>query len=104
MLKFKKNVALFIAVGLIVMSITPGFSTVQAGEKININIANAKELQKLEGVGKVISKRIVEYRKEIGPFKYIEEVRKIKGIGKITFEKIKNHITVGEEKAEIPSE
>ncbi|MEE8186003.1 MAG: helix-hairpin-helix domain-containing protein [Thermodesulfobacteriota bacterium] len=104
MLKFKRSVALLIALGLAVISIIPGYSTVKAGEKININVATAKELQRLEGVGKAISKRIVEYREENGPFKDIEEVKKVKGIGKITFEKIKDLITVGEEGGEVSRE
>ncbi len=64
--------------------------------KININTASLAELQKLPRVGPEIAQRIVDFRKEHGKFKKIEEIMKIKGIGEKTFERIKDQITVGE--------
>ncbi len=62
--------------------------------RININTADAQELQNIKGVGPSISQRIVDYREQNGPFKSIEEIKKIRGIGNKTFEKMKDTITV----------
>ncbi|MCX7822462.1 MAG: helix-hairpin-helix domain-containing protein [Syntrophobacterales bacterium] len=61
---------------------------------ININTANEAELQKLPGIGKVLSKRIVEYRTQHGPFAAPEDLMKVKGITQKKFDAIKNHIVV----------
>jgi comEA protein len=63
-----------------------------ADEKIDINKASIKELQRLEGIGKTLANRIIEYRTLNGPFQDTKEIMKIKGIGKLTFEKISGQI------------
>ena len=42
---------------------------------ININRASAKEFDGLVGIGPVIAKRIVEYRRVNGPFMAIEDLQ-----------------------------
>jgi competence protein ComEA len=69
-----------------------------AVDKVNINTATEKELIELPGIGAVIAKRIVEYRKAHGGFKSIDELKKVKGIGSKKFEAIKDRVTVGEVK------
>jgi len=66
----------------------------QEAEKININEATAPQLQKLEGIGKTIADRIVQYREEQGPFKTVEEITKVSGIGAKKYEAIKDRITI----------
>lgn len=61
---------------------------------ININTADAEELQNIVGVGEVIAHRIVDYRIQNGAFKTVEEIMNVKGIGKATFEKMKDSIAV----------
>lgn len=56
---------------------------------ININTANADELDELPGVGPVIAQRIIEYREAMGGFKSLEELIEVKGIGEKTMEKIR---------------
>lgn len=63
-------------------------------QKININTADDKELQTLNGVGPAIAKRIIEYRTEHGKFGSIEDIKKVKGIGNGLFNKCKAKITV----------
>ncbi len=65
--------------------------------KININTASLEELQTLPRIGPAIAQRIIDYRKEHGPFKRIEDIMKIQGIGERVFEQIKDRITVGSE-------
>ena len=64
-----------------------------AEEKIDINKASIKELQRLEGIGKTLASRIIEYRTLNGPFQNTKEIMKINGIGKMTYEKISSQIS-----------
>ena len=67
----------------------------QAGsKKININTASLTKLQELPRVGEKIAQRIIDFRKEHGNFKRIEEIMKVKGIGEKTFEQLRPLITV----------
>ena len=63
-------------------------------EKININTADEKQLDTLPGIGPSTASKIIEYRKEKGKFKSIEEIKEVSGIGDAKFEKIKNLIKV----------
>ena len=62
--------------------------------KININIADEKELDALPGIGPVKAKAILDYRKKNGQFKVKRDIIKVKGIGEKTFEKLEDKITV----------
>jgi len=65
-----------------------------ADGRIDINSADVEELTDLPGIGPAYAQRIVEYRKEYGPFKTIEDLLNVRGIGDRTFEKIRDRITV----------
>jgi len=64
--------------------------------KININTADAAELDKIPNIGPTRAADIIFYRESKGGFKTIEEMKNIKGIGDKTFESMKDLITVGE--------
>ena len=68
----------------------------KANEKImvNINTANEAELQRIPGIGETISSRIVDYRKQNGKYKTVEDIQNVSGIGTSKFEKIKQYICV----------
>lgn len=66
-------------------------------QKININTASLDELQKLPRVGPQVAQRIIDFRKEHGNFKKIEEIMKVRGIGEKTFNQLKDLIVVGAE-------
>jgi len=72
-----------------------GESVEQEGDKIDINTADAAELDKLPGIGPVRAADIIAYRESHGVFKSIEEIKNIKGIGDKSFENLKDLITVG---------
>jgi competence protein ComEA len=67
--------------------------TKSEGGKININKAEASELETLPGIGPSKSAAIIEYRKTNGKFNSIEDIQSISGIGEKTFEKLKDKIT-----------
>lgn len=61
---------------------------------ININEAPESELVRLNGIGEVKAAAIVEYRRNNGKFRRIEDILNVSGIGEKTFEKIRDQITV----------
>ncbi len=63
-------------------------------EKLDLNTATAEELQKLPGIGEVLSQAIVEYREEHGPFQSVEELLQVPGIGQGRLENIRDLVTV----------
>jgi len=76
---------------------TQNVNTDNAGNQnnlININTADAQELQKLSGVGPAIADRIITYRNNNGSYKTIDDLKKVSGIGAKTFDKFKDKITV----------
>lgn len=62
---------------------------------ININTADARTLERLDGIGEILAGRIIEYRMSTGPFTSIEEIREVEGIGDKLYNKIKDEITIG---------
>lgn len=62
--------------------------------KININSADAEQLDTLRGIGETMAQRIIKYREDNGPFETIEEIMKVSGIGESKFEDIKDFICV----------
>ena len=63
-------------------------------QKVNINTASQQELETLTGVGPSIASKIVEYRKQNGLFKTIEDIKNVSGIGDNKFESFKDEICV----------
>ncbi len=61
---------------------------------ININYASYEQLLLLPGIGTSYANKIIEYRKTIGLFKNIEEIKLIPGIKDNVFNQIKDKITV----------
>ena len=62
--------------------------------QININTAMQEELEEIPGVGESTAKRIIEYRKNNGKFKEIEDIKNVSGIGDSKFENMREKICV----------
>src|ERR1700722_15317895 len=62
--------------------------------KININTARADQFQMLPGIGATLASRIVEYRREKGPFKELEDLEDVDGLTEKRFSHIKELITL----------
>jgi competence protein ComEA len=61
---------------------------------VNINTADLTQLMTLSGIGPSKANAILAYRDEHGLFKSIEDIKEVTGIGDLTFENIKNFISV----------
>lgn len=66
-------------------------------QKVNINKAEAEELQTLPGIGPAYAERIIEWRNKNGPFKRIDQLLEIRGIGERRLEALKPLVTLGDE-------
>ncbi|MCO4236621.1 ComEA family DNA-binding protein [Pseudarthrobacter raffinosi] len=60
---------------------TDGGGTASEGGKVNLNTAGVEELDALPKVGPVLAQRIVDWRKEHGPFTSTEELDAVDGVG-----------------------
>jgi competence protein ComEA len=65
------------------------------GALININTADAIQLDTLPGIGPSTAQSIIDYRTKNGPFKKIEDIKNVPRIADTEFNKIKDMITVG---------
>ncbi len=63
-------------------------------DKININTDNINELTNLPGVGQALAQKIINYRKENGDFKKIEDLKNVSGIGDKKFESLRDYIII----------
>ncbi len=61
-------------------------------EVVHLNTATEADLVQLPGIGPVLAKRILEYRRQVGGFKRIEQLLEVKGIGPKTMERIRPHV------------
>ncbi|PLR93797.1 helix-hairpin-helix domain-containing protein [Bacillus sp. T33-2] len=75
-------------------SLNGGTGTSGGTGKIDLNKAEAADLETLPGIGPSKATAILEYRETNGPFKAIEDLKLISGIGDKTFEKLKDNISV----------
>ncbi|MCF7887375.1 MAG: helix-hairpin-helix domain-containing protein [Candidatus Omnitrophica bacterium] len=59
---------------------------------IDINKASLLDLEKVPGLGPVLSQRVIEYRKNHRSFKTSKDLEKVKGIGEKKAKIMKNYI------------
>jgi len=73
-----------------------GLEDEETPQKVNINKAETWLLAALPGIGEVRAQAIVDYRRQNGPFRDIDELLKVDGLGDVTCERIKHLITVAD--------
>jgi competence protein ComEA len=73
----------------------PSAASIQGGALVNINTADASELQTLPGVGEVTARKIIESREQEGPFATPDDVKRVSGIGEKKYAALSDLITVG---------
>ena len=70
--------------------LAPAVPTVQTA--VNLNTADASELERLEGIGPRTAEKIVRHRIEFGGFQRPAEIMLVEGIGEKQFLKIRDKI------------
>jgi len=61
---------------------------------VNINTADAGQLDTLPGIGPALAQRIMQYRELEGPFKSLDDLKNVSGIGGKKYEDLKDRITL----------
>jgi competence protein ComEA len=99
MTKTKKFLTLLVIVAMAAVSTV----SLSAAEKqaaagndklVNINTADAGQLEKLPWIGPKMALRILDFRKSNGNFKRPQDLMKVKGIGEKIFAKLQPLITI----------
>ena len=67
--------------------------TTSRSSTVNINTATLEELTSLPGIGELTAQRIIDYRKQNGKFKTIDDLKNVSGIGESKFNNLKEKIT-----------
>ena len=74
-----------------------------SGNLVDVNNASEIELQRLNGIGPAMAKRIIEYRQAHGAFSRPEDLLNVRGIGQATLNKIRSQIFIGNGTTSSPS-
>lgn len=94
--RMTRDGTIMVHTGSSVRSETPNEDETLPSMLININKANAEQLQELPGIGQSIADEIIAYRRKNGPFRTKRDLLKVKGIGEKTYEELKDMITTAE--------
>jgi len=65
-------------------------------QRIDINRAEIWLLKSLPGIGEARAEAIVDYRRQVGPFRSIRALIKVEGIGATIYEQIEELVTVAD--------
>lgn len=61
---------------------------------INLNTADAEQLEAIPGIGPVLAQRIIEYRQTHGRFQSVDDLLEVHGIGAKRLESMRPYVTV----------
>jgi competence protein ComEA len=64
---------------------------------IDPNRASQTDLETLPGIGPVLARRIIDYRRVHGPYRTVADLRKVSGIGRKKLEKMRPYLTIAAE-------
>ncbi len=92
-----------IQIAFVITLLTCAGTAAQAAGVININTANATQLDALPGIGATKAQAIIDYRTAHGPFTKPADIQNVKGIGPATYAKLENQITVGAQPVQVNS-
>lgn len=76
------------------LSTTKNNTTVKPTKMVDINFASAEEIATLNGIGAILSQRIVKFRDKLGGFVRKDQLSEVYGLSPETYSKIENQIIV----------
>ena len=85
-----------LALATILLTALPA-QAAEARRVVNVNSADTAQLALLPRVGPSVAQRILDFRKENGPFKSPEDLMLVPGIGEKTFQLLKPYVAVSGE-------
>jgi competence protein ComEA len=91
--RFKQSIVLT----AILLASLSALAAADAKPVVNINTADAKQLALLPRVGLAVAQRIVDYRKQNGPFKSADELMLVRGIGEKLYAQLKPYVVTSGE-------
>ena len=65
-----------------------------AARRVDVNTADAPELERLPHIGPALAERIIAYRDAHGPFLTMEDLLRVRGLGTATLEALRDRVTV----------
>ena len=71
-----------------------GEGTAPGGQLVDVNTADATQLETLPGIGPAIAEAIIEHRQQHGPFATVEDLLDVSGIGDARLADIRDLVTV----------
>jgi competence ComEA-like helix-hairpin-helix protein len=90
-----------VSVPIAMLLIAFSFSAAQAqkhppAKPVDLNLANAKELQELPGVGPVTAQRIIDMREKSGRFHRVEDLLAVRGISQKKLDAMRPYVVVSQ--------
>lgn len=90
-----RKIVMAVLVAIVALTVLAGVPAYAAG-KVNINTASKRRLETLPGIGSDIAELIIKYRRQVGAFDNVAELKEIPGIGDRRLEALRNEVTVGQ--------
>jgi competence protein ComEA len=82
------------AAGAGTASAVPGGAADMPTAPISLNTATIEQLDELDGIGPATAQKIIDWRKEHGGFRSIDDLKQVSGIGPKRFEALKDKVRV----------
>ena len=80
--------------GQVTIEAMAGADLITLGLALDLNRADAVDLEAVPGLGPVLAHRITAFREEHGPFRDLEALLQVKGIGPKMLEKIRPYVVI----------
>ena len=90
-----KTIRLLFVLGVVSVLMADAIGAAPSGDaetRVDVNQASAEALMTVPGIGKSLAQRIVEFRKENGPFETVDDLLKVRGIGEKSLQKMRPHV------------
>ena len=89
-----RTVIVLLTLALVFLSIAVRAEKHPPSKPIDLNLANAKELQELPGIGPVTAQRIIDMREKSGRFHRVEDLLAVRGISQKKLDAMRPYVTV----------